>query len=179
MALKWFDGGEVWGSNTYQARAYTQSDAAQVTPGRIVPGLYALSVSGAMTTPSLGAQNEWYLGMGLKNLQNNWKLEVLTGATEQCHFILNDLGSGIGELELRKGATLVDTSSSFVTNVWGFLEIKIIARTGANGAYEVWMNEVSIMSGTGVDLADTGGDSADVFPTPSNMRMAWRKRPNT
>jgi hypothetical protein len=164
MALKWFDGGEVWGSNTYQARAYTQSDASQVTPGRIVPGLYSLSLSnGSMTTPSLGAQNTWYLGMGVKAYQNNWKLEVLTGATEQCHFIINDLGSGISELELRRGATLIDTSASFVDDVWGYLEIQITARTGANGSYEVWMNEVSIMSGTGVDLADTGGDGADVF----------------
>lgn len=164
MALKWFDGGEVWGSSIYQARGYVQSDASAIAGGRIVPGLFRLSVSdGSMTTPSLGAQNTWYAGMGVRNLSNNWKFEVLTGATEQCHLILNDLGGNLGELELRRGAVLIDTSSSFVINVWGYLEIKITARTGANGNYEVWMNEISIMNGTGVDLANTGSDGADAF----------------
>ncbi len=164
MALKWFDGGEVWGSNTYQARGYTQSDAAQVTPGRIVPGLFALSISaGSMTTPSLSVQNTWYMGIGVKNYENNWKLEVLSGASEQCHIILADLGGNTGEFQLYRGGTLIDTSTSFVTNVWGYLEVKIVARGTTNGSYEVWMNEVSIMSGTGVDLALTGSDGADIF----------------
>lgn len=164
MALKWFDGGEVWGSSTYQGRGYVQSDAGAIAGGRIVPGLYRLSVStGSMTTPSLGAQNTWFAGLGVKLLQANWKFEALTGATEQCHLILNDLGGNLGELELRRGAVLIDTSSSFVTNVWGYLEIKLTVRDGVNGSYEVWMNEISIMSGTGVNLADTGGDGADAF----------------
>ena len=165
------DGGEVWGSLTYQTRGYLQSDASQISPGRIVPGLYALTISGgSVTTPSLGAQNTWFAGIGLRNLSNNWKFEALTGASEQCHLILNDLGGNLGELELRRGATLIDTSSSFniTANLWGYLELKLVCRNGVNGSYEVWMNEVSIMSGSGVNLADTGSDGADGFSIGGN-----------
>ena len=89
MALKCFDGGEVWGSSIYQARGYVQSDASAIAGGRIVPGLFRLSVSGgSMTTPSLGAQNPWSASLGLRNLSHNWQFEMLTRATEQVTFVL-------------------------------------------------------------------------------------------
>ena len=165
MALKWFDGGEVWGSNTYQARAYIQSDAVANTPGRILPGLFHLAISGGgLTTPSLGVQNTWYSGFGIKNFAGGWTYEALSGAAEQCRIEFEVTTGDLGVLKIYRGATLIDTSSEFTAGtIWGFVEVKFVARAGVNGSYEVWLNQTSIMSGTGVDLADTGSDGADAF----------------
>lgn len=117
-----------------------------------------------MTTPSLGVQNTWFSGFGVRNLGSNWRYEALKGAAPQCHLEFETTTGSLGVFKLYRGATLIDTSTEFTAGViWGFVELEITARTGVNGSYEVWLNQISIMSGTGVNLADSGTDGVDAF----------------
>ncbi|CAK9074220.1 Uncharacterized protein (Fragment), partial [Durusdinium trenchii] len=165
MALKWIDGCELWRDATYGARAYvTFSGWGPATPGRVSPGQRYWSGNGANArTPSLGVQNTWVIGFGYYTTTQSSgnQIRIFTGGTEQCRLQLAASG-GNAVWELRRGATLVATSSAFALSQWHYFEFKLDVLT-ASATYELRLNEVSIMSGSGENLADSGGNGADVF----------------
>jgi hypothetical protein len=121
-------------------------------------------------TPSVGSGNTFVLGYGMKYASHvtepntgSQGLYIETGVDEQCH-IETESDSGLGvRLHLKRGSTIVATSSYFGFGVWHYFEWKLTVRTATAGAYELRHNGVLDISGTSVDLASSGGDGWDVF----------------
>jgi hypothetical protein len=87
------------------------------------------------------------------------------GANEQCHIEIQSNAGGF-EFRLMRGATQVAiTAENFDYGVWHYFEFQLTIDDTV-GAYEIRQNEVNVLSGTGVNLADDTGSQADVF--------AWR-----
>lgn len=162
MALKWIDGAEGWGDATYAARAYqdTASVATAATP-RVSPGLRCFSLNGGrMQTPSLGVQNTWIVGMGLRiTTVIAVAVKFFSGGTEQCRFEIENSG-GFPRWRLVRGTTTIATSPTFALSQWFYFEFKVDVLTAA-ATYEIRQNEVSILSGSGANLANSGANGAD------------------
>lgn len=93
-------------------------------------------------------------------------------ANLQCELVMVDAPESVGAFkwELRRGATVIDTSAPFGWGInprsWHYFQLKVTIRTGVNGAYElrhfdIDNNMTVVMSGTMVNLADQGADGAD------------------
>lgn len=166
MALKWFDGAELWSAGGYWNAAYLAGSMASTTTFRVSPGTRSMSYNaGFLQTPSLGAlQNTWFVGFGLRiSAQTSAMFEwrVYSASTVQC--FLRAIISGAGfKLELVRGSTIIATTSAvYSLNAWNYFELKVVVRTGTNGSYELRANTVSQFSGSGVNLANGGADGAD------------------
>lgn len=178
MALLWIDGGETWGTTTYASRAYLSGSNGTASPGRIAPGAYYINMTVPLITPSLGVQNTHVVGFGFygSNASTTQRIRIagLNGASEQWHLDLYENGAEL-EWRLYRGATLIDTSATFAKNIWHYFEIKVTSRTGTNGSYELRRNETTDISGTLVNLANTGGDGVDGFHFGSEQSGSnWR-----
>lgn len=166
MALKWMDGAEIWGYTNYYLAAYASAGGLTIqTPGRISPGQRYVSLSagsGHLTTPSLGQQNTWVVGVGLRMSNDaDFELRFLDDDTEQCRLEAVQNGSNF-DLRLVRGSTTIFTSStSFQANIWHYFELKVTVRTGTNGSYELRRNETLVDSGSSVNLAESGSDGCD------------------
>lgn len=161
MALKWIDGAEGWGDATYAARAYQDTANVAVTTPRVSPGLRAFTLNGGrMQTPSLGVQNTWIVGMGIRMATViTGMVKFFSGGSEQCRFEVENSG-GLPRWRLRRGATVVATSPTFALNQWFYFEFKVDVLT-SGATYELRQNEVNILSGSGANLANTGANGAD------------------
>lgn len=118
--------------------------------------------AGRMLTPSLGVQNTWIVGMGIRmTAVSTFQVRFLSGGTEQCRFEVENSG-GLPRFKLVRGATTIATGPTFALSQWFYFEFKVDVLTAA-ATYEVRQNEVAIMSGSGANLANTGANGADVF----------------
>lgn len=171
MSCVWIEGFESHINAAQLARKYASlTGTTSVQSGRVFGTAAGIS-SLVMVTPSIGASdNTFVLGFGVRlssNLtglnSNNQGLYIETGANEQCHLELEStLGLGI-RFHLKRGGTIIDTTSYFDFAVWHYFELKVTVRDGTDGAYELRHNGVLAFSGTGVDLADNGTDGWDIF----------------
>lgn len=165
MALKWIDGAEGWGDSTYVTRAY--ADVANFLAGaaRVSPGVRSMSLNaGRMKTPSLGVQNTWIVGLGVRmTALSTIQVRFFTGATEQCRFEVENNGSGSPRWKLMRGATQIGSASAaFALSQWFYFEFKVDVLT-SGATYELRQNEVSILSGSGANLANSGANGADAI----------------
>lgn len=161
MALKWIDGIEGWGDATYAARAYQDVGSFSTGAARVSPGVRSVSLNGSrMQTPSLGVQNTWIVGMGIRMTSvSTVQVRFFSGATEQCRFEVENSG-GLPRFKLVRGATTIATGPTFALSQWFYFEFKVdVLTTGAT--YELRQNEVTILSGSGANLANLGSNGAD------------------
>ncbi len=167
MTLKWYDGAELWGDSGYLSRGYAAGSAGfDTTTFRISPGTRAYTFNGqSLTTPSVGLQNVWYVGFGLKiPAAIDGEFRFYKSATEQCRLEYHDNGDSTFEIKVMRGAVEIDkTASNFPLNTWMYVEAKITVRDGVDGTYDIRVNENSVLSGTGVNLGEVGSDGADSF----------------
>lgn len=163
MTLRWMDGAEAWQASGYQSRGYIAGSSGFST-ARITPGTSSMQLNGtSLTTPAFGQQNIWTVGFGFKLAGNAFEFRFLDAAVEQCNLEVVD-GSGVFELRLKRGSTTIDTTAeAFAKDVWHYFELQVTVRTGTDGVYELRHNEVDVMSGSSVNLADTGSDGCDSF----------------
>ena len=170
MACVWIEGHESHRISTQYARKYaSQSGNFTAVSGRVF-GFGGGVQAPVMVTPPVGSGNTFVMGFGFRFASHltvlnsgNQGFYVETGPDEQFHLEFES-GSGLGvRFNLKRGSTTVATSSYFDFAVWHYIELKVTVRTGTNGAYELRHNGVLDISGTSVDLADTGGDGWDVF----------------
>lgn len=177
MACVWIEGMESHKLGTQFARKYaSQSGNFAQKSGRVF-GNAGGTQSTVLVTPPIGSGNTIVIGYGFKYVSHltspntgNQGVYCETGADEQFH-IETESTSGTGfRFHLKRGATIVATSSYFDFGVWHYFEWKVTVRTGVNGAYELRHNGVADISGSGVDLADDGTDGWDTF--------AWRYTSN-
>jgi hypothetical protein len=162
MTLKWYDGAEIWAATGYQARGYLAGTTGFST-ARISPGTSSMTFNGqSLTTPSLGEQNTWIVGFGFKLEGNTGEWRFLDAGVDQCSLEIHDNGDSTFEWKMMRGGTELErTAEAFVKDVWHYCELKVTVRAGTDGAYELRHNENSVMSDTGVNLADTGSDGCD------------------
>lgn len=169
MACKWIEGFETHSSSDQLQRKYASSSGTfSFTSGRVFGTAATASTSPVFVTPSLGLENTWVLGFGVRVTNNSFSagtpqgLYLEKGTEEQFHVEPFTTSSGF-QLKLMRGATQVAISSLYPFNAWQYIELKVTARTGANGAYEMRVNGVIDVSGTGVNLANEGTDGADIL----------------
>jgi hypothetical protein len=176
MSLKWCEGFEIHQSMTYLARKYAVgSGTLSVQTGRLFGSALSFN-SGILTTPSLGVQNTWVVGFGFKINTSvpTTAITLLSGASEQCKLVPTSSGGGYVWV-LKRGSTTIDTSATVLDfGVWYYVELKVTARTGTNGVYELRIDEVADISGSMVNLANTGSDGVDVVMFSSaSTNVLW------
>lgn len=177
MAGKWIEGFETHTATNQLGRKYaTMNGTVSVQAGRVHGNSVSIGSNVQFVTPSLGLATSWVLGFGMRIASNTpslnsnaqgWYIEK--GANEQLHL---EVESSAGSFELRvmRGATeIAKTSETFGFGVWHYFELKVTVDDTV-GAYELRHNEVNVLSGTGVNLADDTGSQADI--------LAWRSTSN-
>lgn len=170
MAGKWLEGFETHTNVSQLDRKYaTRTGSVAVGAGRVFGNSGAPNAFVAVT-PSFGLSTTFVIGFGLRITSqqaglnaNAQGLYLEKASNEQCHIeFLNNAGSF--EIRIMRGSTQVAvTSSAFAYGIWHYFEVKLTVDTGTNGAYEVRQNEVSVLSGSSVNLANTGTSQADIF----------------
>ncbi len=166
MTLHWVEGFEIHGNSTYLGRKYAAASGSltQVTGRLFGSGLAITGAAGNLTTPSFGVQNTWIVGFGFKlaAVLGTPTVTLLSGASQQCSLTVSASGGGYVWV-LKRGSTTIATSGTVRTfGTWYYVELKITARTGTNGSYELRVDETVDVSGSSVNLANTGSDGVDV-----------------
>ena len=173
MACVWIEGFESHTALSQNLRKYaTFSGGFAIQSGR-VHGNGAGMQTAIAVTPPVASGNTAVVGFGFRyashqtgpNL-NGTGIYIETGSSEQLR-VESESTTALGvRFVLKRGATTIATSSYFDFGVWHYFEWKFIVRGSTNGAYELRHNGVLDISGTGVNLTDSGGDGWDTF--------AWR-----
>lgn len=166
MALKWIEGFETHTSvTTLQAKWLSAAGSIGLSAGRTLGN----SATGTlqMVTPSLGLDDTMIAGFGMRVNSNcvfsgENGVYFQRGSQEQCHLFI-DFQSGVGfDLVLKRGATEIDrTTVTLDFDIWHYVEMK--ADCLASGDYEVRVNGVTVFSGTGAQLNESGLTGADTF----------------
>jgi len=173
MACVWIEGFETHLNASQQARKYASVSGSTISqPGRVF-GTAGGPLSWVAVTPSFGTDNTMIVGFGFRFNAHSTLLNTGSqglyferGVDEQAHVEFEST-SGLGvRFHIKRGATTIATSSYTDFAVWHYVEVKLVLRTGVNGSYELRINGVTDISGSGVDLADSGVDGADIH--------AWR-----
>lgn len=168
MTNHWVEGFETHATSTYLNRKYASGGGTlSATTGRLFGNAIFISGSGGhLSTPSFGVQNTWIVGFGFKlasSVLGSPTVTVMSGASEQCSITVVSSGAGY-VWRLRRGSTTIATSATVRNlNTWYYVELKVTARDGTDGVYELRVDEIADISGSGVNLANTGADGADVF----------------
>lgn len=190
MVLRLIEGFETRQTTT------TKLDLAWIRSGSVVgfpagrkAGNGCQSLSLTLTSVQLvdPDENTWIVGFALRRLDVGTPQSVLgSGASvgvqiqnaggDQCELLMVDADPGAYQWQLKRGSTVIDTSSSsfFAGNVqsWRYFQLKVTVRTGVNGAYELRSYDLDNnsnveMSGSGVNLANQATDGAD------RVRFSW------
>ena len=179
MSLLWIEGYETHLNSTQMGRKYATFSGGYTAKAGRVHGTAGGPSSIVCTTPSFGTDNTFVFGFGffmefhtatVNSGAQGWYVEL--GSDEQCHLEMeSSSGDGVRFL-LKRGATTVATSAYVAFGVWHYIELKVVARTGVNGSYELRVNGTTDISGSGVDLADTGGDGWDVWAIRLTTNLA-------
>lgn len=170
MANKWVEGFESHISTSQLERKYASVSGSISSDAGRVFGTAGQPQAAVLVTPSLGLDNTWTLGFGVRlsshtTLVNSGAqgLYLEKGSAEQLHLeMLSTSGTGF-QWRLMRGATEIAISASFTFGVWHYFELKVTIRPGTDGVYELRRNGVVDFSGSGINLADEGTDGADIF----------------
>lgn len=178
MTLHWVEGFEIHGTSTYLGRKYAAAGGTlSTTTGRLFGNAITISgASGSMVTPSFGVQNTWVVGFGFKlsSVSGTPTLTIMSGASQQCSLTVSSSGGGYVWV-LKRGSTTIATSGTVRTlGTWYYVELKVTVRDGTDGVYELRVDETADLSGSSVNLANTGTDGADVFQfSATTNNAAW------
>lgn len=170
MALKWIEGYEIDQSSTYLARKYAASSGNSFVAGRLGGFAQSLGTNGSgQRTASLGAQPDWYYGIGWKanaaSATVDFTVRLFTAANEQFRMRLVATAAGTINIELIRGSTTLVTYSggALTANAWHYIEFYCLVHPSA-GEYQVRVDEVDVISlTTGVNTANNGTNDADVI----------------
>ena len=174
MAGKWIEGFESHRNTQQLARKYASvSGSINVAAGRVA-GSSVQPNSLTLVTPSFGLSNTLTIGFGafvvgnngnLGNFNNGIYLEK--GAAEQIHleFQTNATGWKVKVVRGTGGSavTLGETGFDQPFSAWVYVEFQVTIATGTGGSYELRVNGVTELTGTGVNTANAGSAGADVF----------------
>lgn len=131
-----------------------------------------------LRTPALvsSPENTWVVGWGWRRetavavTDEGGGIRFLSGEDEQCRLhIIAGTTVGTYRWQLRRDTTVIATSRSFLSGsrkTWTYFMLKVTARTGASGAYELkafdrFGTAETLFSGSGVNLAHSASDGVD------------------
>lgn len=179
MTLKWIEGFEIGRMKTELEDKYDYYDGPPNTGySPRIPGGGNAGQPSRMRTPSLGTQNTWYIGFGMRktNASGNIDLTLFKDTSDQVQLrFIPDFPTPTFKIALYRGATLMsETGSDFATDTWYYIELKTTVRTGTNGSYELRVNEVTKFSASSINLANAGSDGANKFYW--GYTTAWSNR---
>lgn len=173
MACVWIEGFETHTNSSQLARKYASLSGSVTAQAGRVFGTSGGPSALVAVTPSFGTDNTIVVGFGARinahstaYNSNAQGLYFETGANEQAHVEFESNATLGFRLLIKRGSTTVATSSYYAFAQWHYFEVKLVLRTGTNGAYELRRNGVTDISGSSVNLANNGTDGADV--------VAWR-----
>jgi hypothetical protein len=179
MTLHWVEGFETHATSTYLGRKYAAAGGTlSAATGRLFGNAITINgAAGQFTTPSFGVQNTWIIGFGFKvttSVLGSPTVTIMSGATEQCSISIVSSGAGY-VWRIRRGSTTIATSATVRSlATWYYVELKVTVRDGTDGVYELRVDETADISGSGVNLANTGADGADVFQfSATSSNTAW------
>lgn len=169
MVGKWLEGFETHTNSSQLAQKYaTFTGSITAQSGRVFGNSGGI-LSTVAVTPSLGLSTTYILGFGVRIASQSTALNsgaqglyLEKSSSEQCHleFVNN---SGSFEIRIMRGSTQIAiTSAAFGYAVWHHIEVLLTIDPSA-GAYELRHNEVSLISGSSVNLANVGSSQADIF----------------
>lgn len=169
MALKFLEGFEVRQSITYLERLYETATGSPTfnTPRKGGTASMRSSNSSLKTYPLVAADsNTWVFGFGhFMETASATNIAIFTGAGVEQIKLLFAAGTTFNSFTVSvvRGATTLATTAELKASRWHFFEFKAVVRTGINGSYELRDAGVNILSASGVNTADSGGDGASVF----------------
>jgi len=179
MTLKFMEGFENYTDGDCIKRKWALFSSIATFPTGRLQGI-SIRTSGSSQstyrTRSLGLQNTWTVGFGLRYITSAVNDETLTfplivkrGVTEQIRFQWKKGTGNTFKFDVYRGATLLGSTSDFVSQSWHYFEFEFTLDT-VNGAIEVRHNTVVDLSLPGpIDTADSGLAGADV------MEMTFEK----
>ncbi len=186
MVLRLIEGFETKQvSLTKWARLYSESGTpATIVTGRkagsaAVSGSYIIT-SGELVDPD---SNTWIVGFAIRKpartalgASSTVGIQMQNAAGEQCSLVLKTAGAGGYNLELKRGATVIDTTSGAFSfghqGTWMYFQLKVTVRPSTLGIYELrsydMLNNSTVeFSGSSVNLAEQAVDGAD------RIQISW------
>jgi hypothetical protein len=170
MALQWLDGWDHYVSPLQKWTTAAGGTTISTTYARLGGNGLRLSSNGTVMR-ILTPQPTWVLGVALNPNAANGSVSFVDSGTAQLTLNINSFYG----LEVRRGAangTVIASSASSALQfgVWAFVEFKATIHDTA-GAYEVRVNGVTVISGTGADTQNTTNASANGISLtgPSDM----------
>jgi hypothetical protein len=182
MALLWVDGFEGYGETVDGSPAptgvlqrkysVTAGTTTMLTKAGRYGGMciYFGGSTNSLFTASLTTHDTLIAGCGWYN-NNAGDCAILTFADTGTYGMWVRKKSGVGELELMRGAAVVDTTSGLGLSLstWYYVEMKIKCHD-STGTYEVKVGGSTVLSATGVDTKISSNnyhDSAGFRPVAS------------
>jgi hypothetical protein len=171
MAIRMLEGFETRQSGTYLARAWETLAGAitSFTAPRKAGSASAQATNHTLTSwPLVPADsNVWIIGFGYyMNATTCASTVTLMDDTATAQLSLA-FSTGTTEntfkIAVKRGSTTLATSIEIQGHQWHYIEFKATVRTGANGAYELKVDGVSLLSDGSENTADTGADGASIF----------------
>lgn len=173
MALKFMEGFETATDIVcYQRKWAAFTSISSFQTGRLFGSSLRTSGSAQSTfrTRSLGLQNTWTVGFGLRYINPTvidetatYPLVVKRGVAEQISFRWRKGTGNTFKFDVFRGATLLGSTSDFVAQSWHYFEFEFTLDP-VNGAIEVRHNTVVDLNLPGpINTADTGLAGADVM----------------
>ena len=150
----WFGTNTTWAATTgrnSQGSALRKTAGGEAYLDRFLPG-------GAKASRVIG------VAVRVNGLTSGYRLvSLVDGATEQLVLAT----SGTGALEVKRGSTSLGTSAVLWSNpsglgVWKYVEF-VSTIHNSTGSYAVYVDGVSVLSGSGIDTQDTANASANVL----------------
>ena len=176
MALLWIEGFETCGTANPPdglEEKYNTSNRVNLTDtttGRSGTGtawLANTSASAYIQTATIGSTDEFFIGFAFRTevLANQPICQIYDSSAALG---LNLRLTASGELAVYRNTTLLGTSSGagITTNVWYYIEWGGLINN-STGTYDVLVNEVNVLSGTGADTLQTGATWGQVRFTGS------------
>lgn len=169
MALRWIEGFDV---NTHSSgdafvaryESVTRPSALAFVAGRREAKGYSAAVDPlTVSTPEFTDAATWVVGLAIAGQgpeSGNYLIELQRADTHQIGVLLSSDSDSNLVLAVKRGSTTLASYTLPKGPDYNYLEFKALVHTSA-GTYELRVNEITVLSATGVNTADTGSNDAD------------------
>jgi hypothetical protein len=145
-------------SAAFSAGAFVDTTALDISAGNTL-----------LRTRSFGLDTDTFsVGIRMKlsstEVSGNDSIRFLRGAGEQVRFdIIRGSTASFFKLRAKVGSTTLGTTADISCDAWHYVEVSAVVKTSATGSVDVFVDEHSALSVSGVVTADTGSTLMDVI----------------
>jgi hypothetical protein len=174
MTLRWIEGFETSRTQNELTRkwgSYSGGDPYLVSGDGSPRACWLFD----MTTPTFTQKDTWTIGLSI-NLQSApaaaaTEIVVLLSSSEQIKIDFTAVGADYWRMNIKRGSTTLETTELYYDNTtWYYLEIQVTPHA-TTGSYEIRIDSETVLSGSGVNTADTGSAGADAVQFISGAIM--------